>query len=51
MGAPFHSSLLNNGMTGKRGVAVPQLLYPDSKAVEWLLPQEKATFHGLIQGT
>jgi dTDP-4-amino-4,6-dideoxygalactose transaminase len=32
-------------------IAVPQLLYPEAAALEWLLPQERATFHASTKST
>jgi hypothetical protein len=31
--------------------AVPQLLYPETTAAEWLFPQEKATLHDAGEST
>jgi hypothetical protein len=38
-------------LKGHGFTAVPQLLYPETTAAEWLFPQEKATLHDAGEGT
>jgi hypothetical protein len=39
------------GLQIQDSTAVPQLLYPETTAAEWLFPQEKATLHDAGEGT